>query len=109
MDKKPRKCRGETLTETLAAILLVTLSATVLCTLVVTAARINRAAGEGDARFRQNQAAVERRRAGTDGTLTSDGSVTVTVGGVTSSYPVTVYTVENGALTSYAYRGEDGP
>lgn len=108
MRKKLKACRGETLTETLAAILMVALSAVVLCTLAVTAARINRAAGEGDARFRQNQAVVERQRPDADGTLAQNGSVTITVNGAASTYPVTIYTMENGDLTSYVYREGGG-
>ncbi|MEG2176815.1 MAG: type II secretion system protein, partial [Oscillibacter sp.] len=112
VNRKLRARRGETLTETLAAILIVSLASVVLMTLVVTAARINRRAGEGDKTFRQEQAVAEGQAPGTPGTGT--GTVTVTIPGkVTGTYPVTFSALPPAdfpaaPLTSYVYEKKGG-
>ncbi|MEG1989028.1 MAG: type II secretion system protein [Oscillibacter sp.] len=110
MNRKLRARRGETLTETLAAILIVSLASVVLMTLVVTAARINRRAGEGDKTFRQEQAVAEGQAPGTPGT----GTVTVNIPGkADGTYNVTFFgepptDFPAAPLTSYVYEKKGG-
>ena len=64
-----RTSRGETLVETLAAILVVSLPSVFLLTSVMAAQRVNRQAGEGDEQLRLEQDVVERRENGKAGTV----------------------------------------
>ena len=64
-----RTSRGETLVETLAAILVVSLTSVFLLTSVMAAQRVNRQAGEGDEQLRLEQDVVERRENGKAGTV----------------------------------------
>lgn len=98
---KLRSRRGETLTETLAAILMVSLASVVLMTLVVTASRINRAAGEGDKAFRAEQEIAETQGPGTPGTVTLSGKE------IDGAYSVN-FSSKSGALTAYSYRKGGG-
>lgn len=92
-----RARRGETLVETLAAILVVSLTSVFLLTSIMAAQRVNRRAGEGDEQLRLEQNAVERR---------SDGKQsTVRIGG--GSYPVIRYG-EGEALQGYVLQSEEG-
>ncbi len=102
MLEKLRGVRGETLTETLAAILIVTLSAVVLTGMAVGAVRLNRAAGTADAAYRLEVEAAERQASG------SPGTVTVAEGGRRYVYDVTVTGGEE-TLASYAPAGEGAP
>ena len=56
-----RARRGETLVETLAAILVVSLTSVFLLTSIMAAQRVNRRAGEADEQLRLEQDVVERR------------------------------------------------
>lgn len=67
MHRKLRSRRGETLVETLAAILIVTLSSMALLAMLSAAARINTAAGAADAAFRTALTAAESRAAALEG------------------------------------------
>lgn len=100
MQHKLRSHRGETLTETLAAILIVSLASVVLMTLVVAASRINRTAGAGDKVFRAEQAVAEVQASGADGTVTLAGDVR-------GEYAVKFFGGA-GALTSYSYQKGGG-
>ena len=82
---KPRAKRGETLVETLAAILIVTLTSLFFLATVITAVKINRAASVVDDSLRVAQEAVEKKQ------NEQDGKITVTVGGKTKDYDVTTY------------------
>jgi len=94
-----RRSRGETLVETLAAILIVTLSSIVLVTAAVTAARINRGAAQRDAALEAEIRTAEEQAAGTAGVVgvEEDGSKKGT-------YSVFYYGGD-GTLASYAYEG----
>lgn len=89
-----RRRRGETITETLAAILIVTLSTLVLVTLALTAVRFNRTAAEADQRLQAEQVAAENHADGAPGTVTLRGDH------IDCTYNVS-YTGGDGALTSY--------
>ena len=92
-----RTSRGETLVETLAAILVVSLTSVFLLTSVMAAQRVNRQAGEGDEQLRLEQDVVERRENGKAGT--------VQVG--SSRYDVIRYG-EGKALQGYVLQSEEG-
>lgn len=92
-----RARRGETLVETLAAILVVSLTSVFLLTSVMAAQRVNRQAGEGDEQLRLEQDAVERRSDGKPGT--------VQIG--SSRYDVIRYG-EGKALQGYVLQSEEG-
>lgn len=92
-----RARRGETLVETLAAILVVSLTSVFLLTSVMAAQRVNRQAGEGDEQLRLEQDVVERRENGKAGT--------VQVG--SSRYDVIRYG-EGKALQGYVLQSEEG-
>jgi type II secretory pathway pseudopilin PulG len=62
--RKLQSCRGETLTETLAAILIVVLSSIMLVTMSLGAVRINRTAAALDETLRQQQEEAERQLTG---------------------------------------------
>lgn len=68
-----RTSRGETLVETLAAILVVSLTSVFLLTSVMAAQRVNRQAGEGDEQLRLEQDVVERRSDGKQSTVQIGG------------------------------------
>ena len=88
--------RGETLVETLAAILVVSLTSVFLLTSVMAAQRVNRRAGEGDEQLRLEQDVVERRQNGKKST--------VQIG--TSQYDVIRYG-EGEALQGYILQSEE--
>ena len=82
---KPRAKRGETLVETLAAILIVTLTSLFFLTTVITAVKINRAASVADDSLRVAQEAVEKKQ------NPQNSEITVTAGGTSKTYDVTTY------------------
>lgn len=92
-----RARRGETLVETLAAILVVSLTSVFLLTSIMAAQRVNRRAGEADEQLRLEQDAVERRENGKSGTVQVDSS----------QYDVIRYG-EGKALQGYVLQSEEG-
>ena len=100
-----RARRGETLVETLAAILVVSLTSVFLLTSVMAAQRVNRQAGEGDEQLRLEQDVVERRSDGKQSTVQIGKQSTVQIGG--GSYPVIRYG-EGEALQGYVLQSEEG-
>ncbi len=100
-----RARRGETLVETLAAILVVSLTSVFLLTSVMAAQRVNRRAGEGDEQLRLEQDVVERRSDGKQSTVQIGKQSTVQIGG--GSYPVIRYG-EGEALQGYVLQSEEG-
>lgn len=104
MKAKLRSSRGETLVETLAAILVLALSALLLANVTVSSARLNRSARKSDTAFRQELKTAETVPD------TADGKVTVsdTTGGGKSrlgEYSVLYTRTEDGKLTSYRAAG----
>lgn len=93
--------RGESLTESLVSILILTLSSILLLTVIAAGAKINRSAREADrAMYRQmllTELAPEH--------LGLPGTVTVTVNGHSRSVPVSVY----GEVGILAWYGEASP
>ena len=100
-----RARRGETLVETLAAILVVSLTSVFLLTSVMAAQRVNRRAGEGDEQLRLEQDVVERRSDGKQSTVQIGKQSTVQIGG--GSYPVIRYG-EGEALQGYVLQSAEG-
>lgn len=92
--KSKRSFKGETLIETLVAILILTISAMVLAEMTATSVRINRSVENIDAEYRTNLAAVENR------TSPEDGTISIKSGEKTFSYEVEYYGKVDG-LTSY--------
>lgn len=81
---------GETLVETLVSILFIALSGVMLLTAALSANRVNRAAVKMDTDLRDGQEAAERQTAETE-----SGEVTVTVGGVSVKYEVSVFYLDD--------------
>ena len=100
-----RARRGETLVETLAAILVVSLTSVFLLTSIMAAQQVNRRAGEADEQLRLEQDAVERRENGKQSTVQIGKQSTVQIGG--GSYPVIRYG-EGEALQGYVLQSEEG-
>lgn len=100
-----RARRGETLVETLAAILVVSLTSVFLLTSIMAAQRVNRRAGEGDEQLRLEQDVVERRSDGKQSTVQIGKQSTVQVG--SSRYDVIRYG-EGEALQGYVLQSEEG-
>lgn len=96
-----RARRGETLVETLAAILVVSLTSVFLLTSVMAAQRVNRQAGEGDEKLRLEQNTVECRENGKQST------VEISSAKGTSRYDVIRYG-EGDALQGYVLQSEEG-
>ena len=82
---KKRSKRGETLVETLAAILIVVLTSTIFLTATITTAKINRSARTADDTLRVAQEQVEQRQNG------RQGSVKIKTAAGTAEYNVTFY------------------
>lgn len=91
---KKRSKRGETLVETLAAILIVVLTSTFFLTATITTAKINRSARTADDTLRVAQEQVEQRQNG------RQGSVKIKTAAGTAEYNVTFYG-ESEKLQSY--------
>lgn len=103
--RKLRSHSGETLVETLAALLLIALTSAVFLQAVLSSAHSGAEAKKDDGLFRQNLSAAERQDAasGTDGSVTVDGK----------AYAVTYYqsgaaAPAGGRLRSYAAKEEGG-
>ena len=94
--KKLHSSRGETLIESLCAVLIVTLVMLFLSTAIATAARINHRVRTTDTSFQ------------TGGTATPNRTVTVTVGGTTYTGKATTYKTTNG-YRYYRYQGVTQP
>lgn len=88
---------GETLVESMAAILIFTFGSIIMLSMVTAAADINTAAKEADVKHRKEMEFVERA----DGTGTP-GSIVFSYGSEkTESVVVSVYTAETNALYAY--------
>ena len=94
---KLRSRKGETLTETLVALLIVGLSSVVLASMIGAASRMGTQAAERDKAMYEEVAAAEARTGDSE-----DGSVTVTVGDTNQTIDVKYYGGEDG-LHSYVY------
>ena len=97
--------RGETLVETLAAILVAALSVGLLLGGVAVSVQLNRQAEESDRTFYDTLTAAENRTAPVT-TTESTPSVTVEEGEKSASIPVQVYGGEG--LWSYALKDDEG-
>ncbi|MDR3767604.1 MAG: hypothetical protein Q3Y08_11335 [Butyricicoccus sp.] len=92
--------RGETLVETLAAILVATLSVALLIGSVTASFQLGRQADQSDAYFYQTLTAAENRENPTTDGVSSSPTVRVTEGGTTVTLDVQVYGDEG--LYAYA-------
>ncbi|MEG2037021.1 MAG: hypothetical protein RRZ93_03445 [Ruthenibacterium sp.] len=103
MDKLRKRLRsraGETLVETLSALLIIVFSSLILMTMSMTAANINRQTAEADKRFREELLTAEK------GGGESEKTVTILSGGKRYSYEV-LYAGGDG-LCSYDKSGGGG-
>lgn len=93
--KKLRSSQGETLIETLTAVLIVVLCLSFLATAIVAAARLNAAVRDADVSLRYD-----------DGGSTQQAVLTVTPGrsGTSFQVPVEIHTTDNG-YCRYTYDG----
>jgi Tfp pilus assembly protein PilV len=96
MKKKLRSRAGETLIEVMAAILVVTLSVTMLYSLLMSATTINKRTAALSEKYSGEQNDAETRAA------SADGTVTVTYDSAQVSVPVEIYRSGPDALTSYS-------
>ncbi len=92
--KKKLSTKGETVIETLVAILILTISAMLLAEVSATSVRMNQKIETVDAKYRDELAVVEKRES------PQSGEVTITSGGNAYTYEVDFYGNE-GNLTSY--------
>lgn len=99
---KLRSRKGETLTETLVAVLLVGLASVVLASMIGAASRMGTQALERDAALYEEIIAAEARTGSGQ-----DSGVTVKIGGTNKNFAVTYYGGE-GQLHSYAYEKRGG-
>lgn len=93
--RKPRTKRGETLVETLVAILIVVLTSMFFLTTTITIAKINTKTRTADSSLRQEQIVAERQK-----DESSSGQVEIKANGKTTQYDVTFYG-KAGDLQSY--------
>lgn len=98
---------GETLAETLCALLVIVLSSVLLAGMLSAAAHLNAQAMAQDQKLAGERAVAETQTLPDD---SAGDSVSVTAEGALpgATLPVTYYRQEGGALTSYAYRGGTG-
>lgn len=87
--------KGETLLETLVAILILTVSAMLLAEVTASSTRINLDAEKVDKKYREDLEQVEKRE------TPISGEVTIQSGGTTYTYNVNYYGDKSG-FTSYA-------
>lgn len=104
--KKLKSRSGETLAEVLVAILVVAVSTSLFLGMVAVAAHINRQAMEMDTRFYKAMSRLECFESGEDGAKEDSGSLQVEGGGVSETFPVTVYYDEE--MVSYELDGGAG-
>lgn len=105
MLKRLRASRGETIVETLVAILIVALSALMMLAMLTAAARINSRVHEADDRFRQ---ALNINEGRSGAATPSTANVTAADAGAdTYSYGVTLHAGEGGPV-SYALVASPG-
>ena len=98
--KKLTSRRGETLTETLAALLIVGLASGVLATMVIASSRMNATAMDKDAAL---YAAVTAAETGPEKTGETHPQVTVTIDSVPVEFDVSYYGDDDGTLSAYRY------
>ena len=94
--RKLRSRKGETLTETLVAVLLVGLASVVLASMISAASRMGAQALERDTALYDEITVAEAQSSG------QNGSVTVEIGGSSQNFNVT-YFGEEDQLHSYSY------
>ena len=95
---RKRSAKGETLVETLVAILIITFSAIILVNTTIASTNINRKVESSDTNFREELAAAEGLQEPVDGKITIKGDKTYT-------YDVEYYGKEDG-LRSYRIPSE---
>ncbi len=99
LEKKRRSIKGETLLETLVAILILTISAMMLAEMTASSVRINRTVEKIDKEYRENVSAAEKRK------FYKNETVTIKTTDKEYTYKVEYYGKADG-LTSY--KAEEG-
>ncbi len=99
--------RGETLTETLAGILIVGLASAVLAGMVAASARMNSAAAAADAAL--YEAVTKAEKGDSAGSGTAEAEVTVAVGSESHTFPSVLCGDEEIPLYSYRFQKEAAP
>lgn len=102
--RKLRARSGETLTETLCAVLVMSLSSVLLATMISAAAHMNASALEKDRALYTELTAAEARSAA----KSEPKAVYVTINGTKVTFAATYYGDKDGALTSYAVPAKGG-
>lgn len=101
--RKLRARSGETLTETLCAVLVMSLSSVLLATMISAASHMNAAALEKDTALYTALTTAEEQT-GTN----AEETVKVSIDGTLVDFTVAYYGGEDGALSSYAYPAKGG-
>ena len=96
--KKLKSKVGESLVESLAAILIFTMASIVLYTMVTTSADLNAKTKAMDAKNQADLVAVEK---GDPASQNGSGTVTFSVGGKTKTVSVDIYGGKDGSLFAY--------
>ena len=96
---RKRSKKGETILETLIAILIITFSSVMLVNLTITATRMNKVTEQEDDKFRQALMEAEKAESG------SSGEVTIKSGGSSYTYEVEYFGEDDGL---YSYRASNG-
>ncbi len=107
MLRKLKQKKGETLVESLAAILIFTMASIVLFSLVSTAGDINGKAKEMDRQIQEQMVSVEK---GDPDDLNGRGTVTMTLNGhiLVNEVPIDIYGGKDGSLFAYFVRPDTG-
>ncbi len=102
--KKLRARSGETLTETLCAVLVMSLSSVLLATMISAASHMNATALEKDSALYSELTTAEEQSAA----KSEPKAVEVTINGARVTFSATYYGDKDGALTSYAVPSKGG-
>ena len=102
--RKLRARSGETLTETLCAVLVMSLSSVLLATMISAASHMNASALEKDSALYSELTTAEARSA----TKSEPKTVEVTINGTKVTFATTYYGGGDSALTSYSYPAKGG-
>lgn len=97
-----KDCRGETLVESLAAILIFTFGSIIMLSMITSAATINNAVKEADQNYFEDLQVVEKA----DPSQSTDSSITFSILDRSETISVDVYMRESNSLYAY-YRHHD--
>lgn len=107
--RKLRSNSGETLVETMASILVFTLSSILLLSMIAAASKINYATKAADKQIAEELLVAEAQDSAEDGTVASDASITVSYQDDTLICTISVKQFSSGDDTLYSYTAKTTP